>query len=286
MIQKLLDLAGRRRPDMYQSDADRVLSHSEKLAAVTSALSSLEMIINPSLFNDDGIFAWRVSRLWMPQRDAKLIKALAPLLEYPWFLLIPYINVAAAARLLLGRPGTKERALLLGTMFGAKAALSVRHRQGGDGSDQVSGITILTALLAKTMPNDERVQEACVRLIAYQSCLAYAASGIVKMTSPTWRSGRSIKGVLRTEAFGDQWLYQNVIKRHPAIPFIISWSVMLGEVAFPLVLIAPRSIAKSILAITTSFHLANARFMGLPRFVWAFASTYPAISHVAKELEA
>ena len=56
----------------------------------------------------------------------------------------------------------------------------------------------------------------------------------------------------------------------------LSVAVILFEVVFPLALISLLTTALA-LALAAGFHLSNALFLGLNRFVWAWISAYPAL---------
>lgn len=263
------------------SDIDRTFTRIEKVAVLTTAISALEQLASRQYLNEKGPFAWRVGRSRLEQSNSKL-RFLSPMLPYPRVLVFPQVKLLAAARLLLGNPGHKERAALVATVLGASAAMSVHHHYGNDGADQVSFMTLLATLLAKAFPHDEKAKRAVLRMIAFQSCLSYSASGAVKLASPTWRSGRAISGVFRTATFGDEDFYK-FTKLHPMLPKLLGWSVILAETFFPVVMVTPKPVSRAILAGMGAFHLANSRFMGLNRFPFAFASTYPAVSYVAQE---
>ena len=263
-------------------EIDRTLNSVEKIAVMTSAIASLEQLAGRRYLDDTGPYSWRINRTKL-ERSRSPVRFIAPLLGYPQVLAVPTTRLLAAVRLLAGSPGPKERALLVATVLGTSAAMNVHHHQGTDGADQVSFMTLLTTLLARAFPHDERAKRACLQMIAFQSCLSYSASGAIKLASPTWRSGRAITGVFRTATFGDEWFYR-MTKVHPMIPKALAWSVIVGETLFPLVLVAPKPAARGILGLMGTFHLANSRFMGLNRFPFAFASTYPAVAYVSKEL--
>lgn len=262
-------------------DIDRTFSTIEKVAVLTAAISSLEQLASRRYLDETGPYPWRINRTRL-ERSRSPLRLLAPLLGYPQVLILPQAKLLAAARLILGKPGNKERAALLATVLGTSAAMNIHHHYGSDGADQVSFMTMLAALLARAFPNDERAKRALLRMIAFQACLSYSASGAVKLASPTWRSGRAITGIFRTATFGDEGFYQ-FVKLHPILPKLVAWSVILAETFFPLVMVTPKPVSRAILAGMGGFHLANSRFMGLNRFPVAFASTYPAVSYVAEE---
>lgn len=262
---------------------DRVFSRVEKITSVGAMIGSLEELATLGDLNDDGIFAWPVHRTRFRGLDRFPLRSVTRLFDYPTVAIIPLTQLVASGRLLFGRPGRRERALLLAAASGATAGMGVHHVGGADGSDHMSFVSFVVAALEKGFSQDERAQQACVQFLAFQACVAYAVSGAVKLVSPTWRDGTAITGIFRTRTYGDARLYR-MLKVHPIVPRVMAWTVILGELTFPLVLVAPKPVARGILATACVFHLANGRFMGLNRFLWAFTATYPAVAHVSRSL--
>ncbi|TYC66561.1 hypothetical protein EH183_41960 [Streptomyces sp. CB01881] len=262
---------------------ERVFVRIEKIGAMGALIGALEQLAGSSALSDDGIFSWRVNRTRFRGIERFPLTYVSRLLEYPRVVVIPQVRLTAAARLLLGRPHSRERAALLLALTGTAAGMQVRQYYGYDGSDNISLITFLVATMAKAFPGDDLAREACIRFIAFQACVAYAAAGAIKLVSPVWRDGSAITGILRTRVYGDKGLYR-LLRLHPAVARAVAWGVILGELTFPLVLVAPRPVARGILGAGVFFHLVNGRFMGLNRFLWAFTATYPAIAHVSRSL--
>ena len=83
-------------------------------------------------------------------------------------------------------------------------------------------------------------------------------------------------GILSTEGYGSPGL-ANLLAGHPQLDRLLCWSVIGWEIAFPLVLVAPKSLMIVLLSIGVVFHVSCAIMMGLHRFVWAFCGCYPAV---------
>ncbi|WP_327743370.1 hypothetical protein OHO28_08450 [Streptomyces europaeiscabiei] len=264
-------------------NADRAFSRMEKISAVGAMIGALEQITRSAELGDEGMFSWPIHRTRHRSNQRFPRKQIGKLLEYPNVAAIPHMRFLAAARLLFGSPGPKERALLLTALVATGSGMNLRHHYGSDGSDQMSQITFIASLLEKGFPDDTRAREACLRFVAFQTCVSYVSAGTVKLVSPVWRDGSAITGIFRTDAYGDATLY-GLLKRYPALAVVLAWAVILGELSFPLVLFAPRWVAEATLATGALFHLANGRFMGLNRFVWAFSGTYPAVAYVSRAL--
>jgi hypothetical protein len=148
--------------------------------------------------------------------------------------------------------------------------------EGGDGQ---LALIALSAVSITTLVCDSSVDHAGLIFIAFQLSLAYFVSGIHKLRSEVWRSGRAMSTIMATQTFGTpsfgEWLAQRRI-----IALFMSWSVILWEVTFPVALIAPASISVAYLICGCLFHISVAVLMGLNRFVWAFGALYPAIVYV------
>ena len=158
------------------------------------------------------------------------------------------------------------------------ASLVVRQRRvvGGDGAEQLSEIVLLTASLAVLpSPGDARIQLAVV-FIAAQLALSYVTAGIFKLVSPVWRSGEALPGILNTYGHGVAWA-SHAVGRLRWVGFAAGWLVMLFEVIFPIVFVAPSSLVAVLLAVGFAFHLGCAVLMGLNSFVWAFPATYACV---------
>jgi hypothetical protein len=265
------------------SGPEPTISAVERLNAVCALVGALEQLTRLSDYRDDGTFSWQVLRERFPDQHHWKVQVMDRVFSCPGMAGLIIVRGLAAARLLLGRPGPTERKLLDGALTASATVGNARTHYGGDGSDHISYVGLVTTFLARLFPNDAHAQRLCMKFLSFQACLSYPASGAVKLASPVWRSGRAITGVFRTSTYGDKWLYE-LTKKHPAIPVLLAWMVILGELSFPLVLVAPKPIARAMLTASTVFHLANGRFMGLNRFVWGFASSYPAVAHMSRGL--
>jgi hypothetical protein len=115
--------------------------------------------------------------------------------------------------------------------------------------------------------------------LALQACLAYFTAGVAKWMGSHWRDGSGLTGVFTTDAFGNQTL-GGFLRRSPSSARLLSWSVIILECTFPLVLIAPEPLLWALLAGGVTFHIVTAFVMGLNTFVFAYFALYPAILFV------
>lgn len=275
--------SARRSTGASDDRVDGAFRKVEWLTAVGTTISAAELLATAKTFDDHGLFGWPITRTRMLGLNRGVGKQLEKALKYPQIVGVVQTRLLSGLGLLAPSTGRRGRGVALAGMASTGAALNLRSNYGLDGSDHLAFINFAVALLEKFFPYDRRARKAALAFIAAQSCLSYFTSGAVKMTSPVWRSGDAISGVFRTRTYGDKFLY-DLTKERKLLAQALAWGVMISEVLFPLVLIAPKPMARAILLNGMAFHIGNARFMGLNRFFWSFVATYPAVAHFSRSL--
>ena len=105
--------------------------------------------------------------------------------------------------------------------------------------------------------------------------------GWAKLPGHAWRTGDALVKIMRTQTYGDEWFYRQ-LDRLPMVSRAICHGVLALECGFPLLLLRKGKFIDLGLFSMGAFHLANARFMGLSRFAWAFIATYPSVRALAR----
>ncbi|WP_432584945.1 alpha/beta fold hydrolase [Streptomyces sp. HD1123-B1] len=269
--------------DEERDAVDAVFRKVELLTSIGQVIGSLEQLATSAQFADSGLFSWRVGKLRMSQAWPGAGDRLDKIFGYPNVMGLVHTRGLAGLGLLLPDASRTRRGVLAATMCATAYGLQTRTRYGFDGSDHFAFVNYACAALEKAFPHDERAREAVVAFLAAQACLSYVTSGAAKLISPVWRDGSAIPRIFRTTTYGDSSFYR-MVRDRPWLAKAVAWSTIAGELAFPLALVAPKPVARGILAAGAAFHLGNARFMGLNRFVWSFGATYPAVAHVSRAL--
>jgi hypothetical protein len=88
--------------------------------------------------------------------------------------------------------------------------------------------------------------------VAAQLLLSYAAAGIAKAISPSWRSGRAIPEILSTIGHGSPSVGV-FLRGHPGLSRLACWSVILFECAAPLLIVLGTPGAIAIIAAGLGF---------------------------------
>lgn len=113
--------------------------------------------------------------------------------------------------------------------------------------------------------------------IAAQSVLSYFLAGVGKIRNSNWRDGLALQHLFASQ--GPYVLLRGVrpLAATKWLCVLLGWGVVLFELAFPAILILPEAGKLVLLGVALAFHLTNAVVLGLNRFIWAWAATYPAL---------
>lgn len=156
-------------------------------------------------------------------------------------------------------------------------ALLILHRFKGPyngGADRMGLLVLVCLCLAHFAPTPYW-QEIAFGYLALQLVLSYFISGWVKVMNADWRSGRALCDVFQFSTYPvSESLRQ--LAHSPRLLFVMSWSVILFELLFPLSLLSVESLVMA-LVIASCFHFANACIFGLNRFFWIWIAAYPSI---------
>jgi len=256
----------------------RALRRVEQLTALGAAVSSLEYLASMRNFDRGQMLDWRIARTryrWMSGRTGK---ALDLVFDKTGMRVLFGLRVLAAGALLA--PGASPRVRTTATAFlaGTNFAVAARSPYGSDGSETVLTVSLSALALNRVFGDDVRAREACLWFIALQSSFSYGIAGAAKAVSPVWRDGTAIRDIFRTRIFGQRQVFA-LVKDRPRLARALGLVTIVGETAFPLVLLTRPRTSRIILGVGGSFHIGNAFVMGLNRFVWAFLGTYPAVEY-------
>jgi hypothetical protein len=107
-------------------------------------------------------------------------------------------------------------------------------------------------------------------------------AGIVKVINEGWRTGNGLFNVVTNSMNGIPSQFAEFFYNHQTLGKLLTWSVIVVECTFPLVLLAGYPFCFFFLAWGVLFHFMNAALLGLNKFFWAWLATYPAILYVSQ----
>ncbi len=241
-------------------------------------IDALERLVNRGKYRDEGPYGWVVLR----QRFASAPPSLRRLADGLFAgatrpTVVVVLRIVAVVVVAFAAPGGTAFAAALTLLVATQLYLAIRTSPFATiGSDSITLIICGGAWLATVLGRTAATWRAGLWFVAAQACLAYVVGGLSKLTAPKWRSGQAVVEVLSTYTCGNPRLFA-VVRDRPRLARALSWSLMLWETTFPVVLVLPARPALALLGAGLLFHLTTAALMGINLFVFAFAATYAAI---------
>ena len=236
----------------------------EQLTALALCIQSIELIQLRRVMSEHGIWAWSLLRSEGRSAPFEL------LLRYPNVVLLVALQLLLAV-LLLALLHPVLNWLLLGTSL----SICIRFRGTfNGGSDYMTVLLLLVTSIARVVPS-AGVELGCLWYISIQLSASYFIAGIVKLRQRSWRTGAALPAIFALPQYRVPRISQ-LLTDHPGAARLLSWGILLFEIAFPLALSGPQSCA-FFLGLAFLFHLANALILGLNRFLWIWPAAYPAL---------
>lgn len=245
------------------------------------SVSTLEFLSIAANFGSSGVYSWRILQL-RPSvpRGARLGPLVDALFDEQGMRALLVVRLTALTLTVVAPLGSWLFSLAIALLVANTFVFTWRREYGDDGSDQMSTIVLVTLLLTVGPHSTPFLAGAGLVFIAAQACLSYAAAGLAKLVSPTWRSGEAIYRIFNTATYGMEPVAR-FLEHRRWLNVALCWSVILIESLFPLCLLLPAPWSWLFLAWGFAFHLQCAAIMGLNSFLWAFVATYPAILYTS-----
>jgi len=106
-------------------------------------------------------------------------------------------------------------------------------------------------------------------ILRLQLLLAYAATGLHKLTGTHWLDGTALGIVATDPAYGPLWLAQ-----FPTAAMALTWAVLVFQLTFPIAVWFRRTRVPW-MVIGIAFHLGTAFALGIAEMAFAFLAAYP-----------
>jgi len=248
------------------------------VVAIGLVVTSAQVIANRALFGPGSLLDWDAVRHWHGTGLVARVLAVAVPADPSSVVAVAALRCAAAVALIAAvLAGASPAAPLVG-IVAANALLTLRIPAGLTGADQMANVVGL-ALLIGQIAGTPRAPALTLAFIGLQSCLAYTTAGFVKYGQAGWHDGSFIREIFSTRSLGQpvvaRWMQQS-----GRLSSLVGKAIVIGECAFPLILILPPEAMVVALGLGLAFHLAAAVIMGLNTFLWVFPATYPALLYL------
>ncbi|MEM7153861.1 MAG: hypothetical protein AAF799_13515 [Myxococcota bacterium] len=193
----------------------------------------------------------------------------------PLFPLLSAVRGLGAIALMAGVVHGSALPVLMVGLCALTVAMNMSFVFGTDASDQISLLVLFGLTVGAPFRDSESIRLATLWFIALHSAISYMSAGWSKLRIREWRDGRFVRSVATCELYGHPWTQRALSGQAMAV--LASWATMGFEVLFFLAIVGGPVLAPAVLVVGFLFHLSNAVFMGLNRFVTAFLATYPAL---------
>lgn len=237
-----------------------------RLMAFALFWQSIEFIKLKNEITEKGIWRWsdlRTELLFLP---ALLVKFFDYIMPEKNFTRMMKVRLMATLVLIIYPQSSSIIALLFVTTF----LITIRWRGSfNGGSDYMSLIALLTLLVGSM---NVRWMEGALWYLTIQVILSYFIAGVHKAKRAKWQTGEAAADFISAPHYQAPRFVLKALE-HPFISKMFSWSVLLFELAYPLVLLFP----KTFFIFGVLFHLSNFAIFGLNRFFWVWPATYPAL---------
>lgn len=253
--------------------AHETLEWTGKLIALAVFLQTLEFWRLRPTFSEKGFWKWSVLRQDFVGFPKLLRTGFDVILSDRGFAVVLIVRFIFSAIWMIS-PGFAS--IAAPALFVAALLTSMRWRGTFNGGSDGMTLTILLAASVAALGRDSAILTlGSLWFIAVQACLSFFVAGVVKIRQPTWRNGLALQEILRRTNYDVPLWLQRWSERR-SICRIVSWSLMIFELCFPLALLSPQTAMIFIVA-ALGFQIVNFHAFGLNRFVFAWAAAYPAI---------
>jgi hypothetical protein len=216
-----------------------------------------------ALPNAERLWLYPISPVWLPTGPLKRIThALCGEVPDLLLMLAAGLLFVLATWQLFG----KARSWAFALMWFVFVNLMSRAWLASSGGQQLmANVLFWCAFLAA---RDERLKAIGFWAIRLQLLLAYAATGLHKLTGTHWLDGTAM-GIAATDpAYGPAW-----IASFPLVATTATWAVLLFQITFPIA-VWFRATRLPWMAFGALFHLATAIWMDIPEMGLAFIVCY------------
>ena len=255
------------------------------LVGLSTLLDSLQYLWLRRHFREDGAWSWtrwRAHWYW-PQWASFFAPILDRVLGHPGIVAILVARLLAGLLLVTTFAILPLRMAAIWWIYLSWILLSIRHRSLS-GSEDMMKIVCGGLALGHVFPSDPLVLEVCLWFIALQACLSYAGNSWPKWSSREWRNGHALFLIAQNPLHGSPLLFK-VLRHRAVLTKLLTWSTLLIETVFPLVLLMGYPWCWFLLGWGLTFHTLTAVLLGLNTFMWSYVATYPAIVFVVLRIE-
>jgi hypothetical protein len=254
---------------------------SAALAGAGSVLQGIQLVAIRRELRGGGLLNWSVLRMSHPVLVGSRFSPLADrLLAPPAFFGVVALQIAAGV-LVVANGSTATRWALC-VLLALRVLINFRNGPAILGADQMHLVVLAACTLAALGPPS--IAAMCGWFVGMQLVLAYVTAGLWKLSTPGWRDGSAVAGILRTRTLGLRRGYVWAA-RHPALATGAGAATIAFESAAPWLIFGGSSACAVFLVAGLVFHVTVMIATALDDFLWAFVAAYPIALRCAMDVD-
>jgi hypothetical protein len=224
-------------------------------------------------YDVDGVWPWKIAREAYSERTAAV---LTPLMTREATLVLFSLRLTCAIALPLLYSQGYLATVPLSALLAIHCMTQLRSRWGGEGSDQMTTLVLVSGLASDLFPALPLVATSAALFLGAQITLSYIASGGAKLFGPLWRNGQALPRIMNHYTYGHA-RFARILASRPSVAKTMCRSVILFQITFWVFYLLPMPFALIYPLGGVFFHANIAFFMRLNLFIPAFIGTYPCL---------
>ena len=246
-------------------------------AGLVMAITAVEMLVRFQVYARSGVLSWDLGRRAPQIANRPFLQRIGDFFYHEGrFKALFVIRLVLGLGLILSGFFSYLSPILIGIALLSSLIVLFRAGQGQDGSFQLRILILCVLFTCSISPLDSLPFRIGLYFLSAQLILSYLLAGIAKLRGAAWRDGTGLIGIFGTVYHGVGWMHRLLASRRK-LALVLSWSVIVFEVLFPVILIGNGWLVLSFLVFTALFHLATSFLMGLNGFFVSFVAAYPAL---------
>lgn len=265
----------------YFANAHQAAHWMLKIASVQILMTSVEFVILRDIYSPTGILAWSIIKQARAATfGARTQLFLDALYDRNSMMAIHGLRLVVSVVVLAS---WNDVWLLTCGLLLIATSLIIHFRTffGDDGSDQMTFIVVVCSTVYLLCSKLDAAQSGGIAIVfaACQLLLSYLSSGLAKLMSESWRSGKALSQILNHHSYGNALIARHV-RLDSVLIVALNYFAISFQVLFVLCLLPFDYLAITLILSGVAFHLGVALVMGINGFVPAFLSAYPALMYI------
>lgn len=263
---------------MSNIEAASTLELIAQIASIGIIVNSFELINRRHLFHNNNLFSWVLINQLRPSlaRHSSVNQLINFCVRYPNIFWLIGLRLISAFIILFFQ--TEYWLVSIAVWFLYLSGILIFHIRVviRTGYTVFLQVILVSISMQRLFPNSSTLEVACICAIAIQCCLVYFENGLTKLKEVNWKQGSAIYNIIRNPLYISPITKLSILEKSTFLK-ILSWSVLLFEMAFPMSLLGGNTSLIIFLGFGLVFHFINSWILGLGSFFWTFVAAYPAI---------